>query len=112
MRCAFVCASDRLLVSVDYRQIEMRVLAQVSRDANLCSLFAQKQQSDIYSVISSFLHDKPVEATTAEDREQAKVITLGLCYGMGPETMARKLGCAVTVAAQQRNQILMVEMKR
>ena len=108
VRRAFVSGAGRRFVSVDYGQIEMRVFAHCSQDPQLLQLFRQRDASDIYAVIAAYLHGEQPAAVTKPQRDQAKVITLGLCYGMGVESMAAKLGIAPKSALELRTQILRV----
>ena len=71
-------------------------------------VFAQEGQSDVYALIAAVLRHEPVEAVTPQQRDEAKVITLGLCYGMGVESMAAKLGIPPKSALELRTQILRV----
>ena len=59
-------------------------------------------------LIAAVLRHEPVEAVTPQQRDEAKVITLGLCYGMGVESMAAKLGIPPKSALELRTQILRV----
>ena len=110
IRCAFVAAPHRRFISVDYRQIEMRIFAHFSNDPGLVSLFASQQNSDIYSLIASIIYNVNVKDVTGQYRDEAKVITLGLCYGMGVESMAAKLDITVSKATQLKDTILTVGM--
>lgn len=108
VREAIRCEAGRCLISADYRQIEMRVLAMCCGDAELRRVFAQEGQSDVYALIAAVLRREPVTAVTPQQRDEAKVITLGLCYGMGVESMAAKLGIAPKSAMELRTEILRV----
>lgn len=108
VREAIRCGRGRCLISADYRQIEMRVLAMCCGDPELVRVFAREGQSDVYALIAAVLHHEAVEAVTPQQRDEAKVITLGLCYGMGVESMAAKLGIAPKSALELRTQILRV----
>jgi DNA polymerase-1 len=64
-----------IFVSADYSQIEMRLLAHLSGDANLCDLF--HQSGDIYYLLAGKLFSKPISDITDDERHQAKIICLG-----------------------------------
>ncbi|KAM3567400.1 hypothetical protein VYU27_010454, partial [Nannochloropsis oceanica] len=84
------CASEgTVLLAADYSQVEMRVLAALSRDPRLCQLF--RQEGDVYCNLMSELLKKPPAAISKAERNQAKVVTLGLIYGMGAAAASKKL---------------------
>lgn len=96
MRSLFTAARGSVLVSADYSQIELRVLAHFSRDPALIEAFRQGQ--DIHSRTAALLFDRPREAVTPEQRRQAKTINFGLLYGMGPQKLGRELGLTLNAA--------------
>lgn len=101
-----------MFISVDYKQIEMRLFAHFTKDPNLIQLMSRPDHNDIYKLIASFIHnDIPVEKVTQQQREEAKVITLGLCYGMGVESMAAQLAISSTEATAIKNRILTVSIQ-
>ncbi len=81
IRDAFVAPPGKLLMSFDYSQIEMRVLAMLSGDPGLSEIF-QKGEDVHTSVASRVFRVKPDEVTR-EMRRRAKVINFGIVYGMG-----------------------------
>jgi len=89
VRTAFI-ATDGQIVSADYSQIELRVMAHVSGDANLQSAFAQGE--DIHRATASEVFGTPLAEVTAEQRRAAKAINFGLIYGMGEFGLASALG--------------------
>ena len=111
IRGAFVALPNRRLISVDYRQIEMRVFAHCSHDIALINLFSSGQNSDIYTLIASMIHKVEGKDVTQQLRDEAKVITLGLCYGMGVESMASKHKIPILTATQLKNSILNVGLR-
>ena len=77
IRRCFESAAGRCFVSVDYRQIEMRIFAHCSQDPRLAALFDREKGSDIYSVIAGYiLGKKQGDEVSEKERDQAKVITL------------------------------------
>lgn len=87
----------------------MRLFAQLSNDVNFIQLLNNPENNDIYRLMASYIHtDIPLDQITTQQREQAKVITLGLCYGMGVESMANQLGIQVTEATAIKKKILTV----
>ncbi len=77
-------------MSADYSQIELRVMAHVSDDANLQLAFAQGK--DIHRATASEVFGTPLDEVTAEQRRAAKAINFGLIYGMGAFGLASNLG--------------------
>ena len=108
VRTAIKSGEGRCLISVDYRQIEMRILAMCCGDQELLHMFTRQGENDVYSVIAAVLHRVDVRQVTPQQRDQAKVITLGLCYGMGVESMATKLGITTAKATKLKTEILRV----
>ncbi len=87
IRKAFIAPPGRLLLSVDYSQIELRVMAHISRDAGLLEAFRQKQ--DIHAATAARVFGVPLEQVTYEQRSFAKRVNFGLIYGMGAFRLAR-----------------------
>lgn len=113
IRTAFTVrpSSNTVFISVDYKQIEMRLFAHFTNDSNLIQLMTSQENNDIYKLIASYIHnDIPLNEVTQQQREGAKVITLGLCYGMGIESMASQLAIPTAEAVALKNRILSVRM--
>ena len=87
VRRAFVAPEGRLLLAVDYSQIELRVLAHISQDATLLEAFAQGQ--DIHAATAATVYGIPLDQVTYEQRSFAKRVNFGLIYGMGAFRLAR-----------------------
>jgi DNA polymerase-1 len=85
-----------LLLSADYSQIELRVMAHLSGDAQLAAAF--RRGDDIHAATASTLFGVPPAAVDRQMRSQAKVINFGLLYGMGPQRVARETGLSVPEA--------------
>ncbi|MBN2358887.1 MAG: DNA polymerase I, partial [Deltaproteobacteria bacterium] len=90
IREAFVAPAGRLLVSADYSQIELRILAHVSGDPLFVEAFSQGQ--DIHARTASEVFGVPLGQITPRQRRDAKAINFGLLYGMGPFRLAQQLG--------------------
>ncbi|MEX1024749.1 MAG: DNA polymerase I [Planctomycetota bacterium] len=84
------------LVAADYSQIELRVLAHLSKDRHLIRAFEEGQ--DIHAATACRIFDVEPFAITREMRSQAKVVNFGLLYGMGPQRLARETGFSVPEA--------------
>ncbi|MCR4665864.1 MAG: DNA polymerase I [Desulfovibrio sp.] len=89
MRGCFVAPRGFLLVSSDYSQIELRMLAHMSRDPVMLEAF--RNNVDIHTRTAALMYDKPEESITPDERRSAKTINFGLIYGMGAPKLAREL---------------------
>jgi DNA polymerase-1 len=98
IREAFVAPAGRQLVSADYSQIELRILAHVSNDPFLTASF--HEDKDIHTQTASAIYGVFPEMVTAEMRRAAKTINFGLMYGMGPINLSRQLGISFREAQE------------
>jgi DNA polymerase-1 len=89
VREAFIATKGKI-ISADYSQIELRVMAHVSNDANLQKAFAAGE--DIHRATASEVFGVPLPEVTSEQRRAAKAINFGLIYGMGAFGLASNLG--------------------
>lgn len=89
MRACFTAPEGKKLISADYSQIELRVLAHLSRDETLLAAF--REGADIHARTASLLFDAPSSEITPDQRRNAKTINFGLIYGMGPQKLAQEL---------------------
>ena len=89
MRACFAAGPGHLLVSADYSQIELRVLAHLSQDPTLLEAFRNKE--DIHTRTASVIFEQDKNTITSDQRRAAKTINFGLIYGMGPQKLAREL---------------------
>jgi DNA polymerase I len=89
IRRAFVAPKGMRLVSSDYSQIELRVLAHLSGDPVLCEAFRTGQ--DVHTRTAMELFRVSADAVTEEMRRRAKTINFGVIYGMGESTLAKRL---------------------
>ncbi len=89
IRAAFVAPQGSCLVSADYSQIELRVLAHLSKDAGLIEAF--QGDGDIHARTAAAVFDVPLGDVTAEMRRRAKTINFGVIYGMGESALAKQL---------------------
>ncbi len=89
MRSCFTAKPKHLLVSADYSQVELRVLAHFSKDKNLCQAFLNKE--DIHTRTASLLYDVDLKEVNSDMRRHAKTINFGLLYGMGVRKLAEDL---------------------
>ncbi|MDX5444652.1 MAG: DNA polymerase I [Zoogloeaceae bacterium] len=90
IRAAFIAPRDHVIVSADYSQIELRIMAHLSDDARLLEAFAQGE--DVHRATASEVFGAPPAEVTSEQRRYAKVINFGLIYGMSAHGLAKNLG--------------------
>lgn len=98
LRKVFIADPGHVLVSVDYSQIELRVLAHFCKDEVLVKAFAEG--ADVHTRTASALFEVPAEEVTREQRSQAKAVNFGVLYGMGPVRLARDLKIPRRTASQ------------
>jgi DNA polymerase-1 len=92
IRRAFVAEPGKALLSADYNQIELRILAHVSGDAALQEVF--RAGRDIHAEVGSEVFGLPPDRLTPEHRRVAKVINYGIVYGISPYGLAQRIGCS------------------
>ena len=85
-----------VLLSADYSQIELRILAHLSRDPSLVEAF--ERGVDVHALTASRLFDTPLERLDEAMRGRAKVVNFGVLYGMGPQRLGREFGLSVADA--------------
>ncbi len=90
VREAFVAPPGHVLMSADYSQIELRIMAHISQDEGLLKAFAEGQ--DVHKATASEVFGVPLAEVSGEQRRYAKVINFGLIYGMGAFGLASNLG--------------------
>ena len=90
IRAAFIAPRDHLIVSADYSQIELRIMAHLSDDARLLEAFAKGE--DVHRATAGEVFGMPPAEVSSEQRRYAKVINFGLIYGMSAHGLAKNLG--------------------
>ncbi len=90
VREAFIAPPGHVLMSADYSQIELRIMAHISEDPALLRAFAEG--IDVHRATASEVFSVPVNEVSSEQRRYAKVINFGLIYGMGAFGLASNLG--------------------
>ena len=94
IRQAFIAGGeDNVLLSADYSQIELRLLAHFCRDANLVAAFQSGQ--DIHRTVAAQVNGVSPEEVTPAQRSAAKAVNFGIIYGQSPFGLARSLGIPV-----------------
>ncbi len=89
LRRAFIADKNMQLVSADYSQIELRILAHCSQDTTLIKNF--NEGKDIHTATASVLFNVSEDKITPEMRRKAKVINFGIIYGMSPHGLSQEL---------------------
>ena len=98
IREAFVAEKGNVVISADYSQIELRVLAHLARDEQLLDAF--KTGEDVHVRTSSLIFNVPRDQVTVDMRRRAKTINFGVIYGMGDSALAKQLGIERSEAAR------------
>ena len=87
VRLGFVASPGHTLVSVDYSQIELRIVAHMAGDRAMLEAFREGQ--DIHATTAAAIYDIPLNEVTKDQRRHAKAINFGLIYGMSPFGLSR-----------------------
>ncbi|MCB1672769.1 MAG: DNA polymerase I, partial [Pseudomonadales bacterium] len=90
IRKAFVCEPGYRLLAADYSQVELRIMAHLSRDAGLLKAF--ENSLDVHRATAAEVFETTVEEVTSEQRRRAKAINFGLIYGMSAFGLSNQLG--------------------
>ncbi|MBQ7639422.1 MAG: DNA polymerase I, partial [Bacteroidales bacterium] len=91
IRKAFVAeGEDSVMMSADYSQIELRVMAHLSGDEHLCAAF--REGRDVHAATAAKIFGVPVEEVTADQRRMAKTANFGIMYGISSFGLAQRLG--------------------
>lgn len=88
-RDLFVAGQGYKMITADYSQIELRILAEYSKDPAFLDAYMKGQ--DLHSKTAAAIFNIPPEKITKEQRNTAKTINFGICYGMGPQGLASSL---------------------
>jgi DNA polymerase-1 len=97
IRRAFVAPSDHVLLSADYSQIELRVLAHLSQDETFCQAFAAGH--DFHAAIAAKVYGQALTDVTPAMRNQVKQFSYGIAYGMSTYGVSQRLGIEMDEAA-------------
>jgi DNA polymerase-1 len=98
IRKAFVAPDGHQLISADYSQIELRILAHLSEDPALIEAFLAGE--DIHQAVAAQINDIPLDQVTKEQRSGAKMVNFGIVYGVTPWGLARRLKVSNSEASE------------
>lgn len=90
IRQAFTAPPEHVILSADYSQIELRIMAHLSNDPTLCEAF--RLGLDIHQATASEIFHRPLAEVTPEERQRSKAINFGLIYGMSSFGLAKQIG--------------------
>lgn len=98
IRRAFVAPKGRVLIAGDYSQIELRILAHLSKDPALIAAFEAGE--DIHRAVAAQIHGVKPKDVTREQRDGAKMVNFGIIYGVTAYGLGRRLGIGNTEAGE------------
>lgn len=98
IRGAFVSAEGKKIISADYSQIELRLIAEISGEDNMIKAFQNGE--DIHASTAAKLFKIPLEEVSKTQRSQAKTVNFGIIYGQGAFALAEQTGLSRTEAKQ------------
>ncbi|HEX9191324.1 MAG TPA: DNA polymerase, partial [Candidatus Deferrimicrobiaceae bacterium] len=90
IRAGFIADEGNVLIGADYSQVELRLLAHLSGDAELIRRF--REGDDIHTATAAAVFGVSAAGVTEDHRRRAKVINFGILYGMSPFGLSRELG--------------------
>jgi DNA polymerase I-like protein with 3'-5' exonuclease and polymerase domains len=95
-RDLFIARPGYKLITADYSQIELRILAEYSQDTKL--LFAFRQGIDFHALTAAEIFWTPIKEVTKWQQDAAKAVNFGIVYGMSPYSLAEQLGVGIRKA--------------
>ncbi len=104
IRKAFKPKEGYVYIDADYSQIELRVLAHMSKDENM--IYAFKHGEDIHRQVASKILNIPIEEVTKEQRSSAKAVNFGIVYGISDYGLANQIGVSNKQAKEYISQYL------
>ncbi len=96
IRRAFIAPKGTTLLSADYSQIELRVLAHITGDPALLAIF--EQGLDLHTATAAEIYGVALDQVTSPMRDVAKMVNYGIPYGVGPQRLSRELGLSMADA--------------
>ena len=104
LRKVFKPESGNVLIDADYSQVELRILAHMSKDQIMCKAFNEDQ--DIHTICASQIFDVPVENVSKQLRSRAKAVNFGIVYGISEFGLAEQTGINMKEAKNYIDQYL------
>ena len=104
LRKVFKPADGNIFIDADYSQIELRVLAHISKDRNMVMAF--NKDEDIHKQVASKVFEVPMDQVTKEQRTSAKAVNFGIVYGISDFGLAEQLGISRKQAKRYIDQYL------
>lgn len=98
IRKAFKVDDQHVLISADYSQVELRVLAHMANEQHMIDAF--KHGQDIHASTAALIFDEPLKQVTSQQRRQAKTVNFGIVYGQTEYGLASQLGISRLEAKQ------------
>ncbi len=98
IRDAFIAPPGKILLGIDYSQVELRILAEISGDKELCRAFSEN--ADIHKRTAALVLGIEEDKVTSNDRRMAKAINFGIVYGQTPFGLSKSLGIDRKTAKQ------------
>lgn len=98
IRSAFSAPEGKVFISADYSQIELVVMAHLSKDPNMCKAFTDG--TDVHKATASLIYKVPADEVTPDMRRLAKTINFGVIYGMSAFRLSNELGITRTQAQE------------
>ena len=96
LRAIFIAGEGNTLVSADYSQIELRLMAHFSADPNMLDIY--NRGGDIHAMTASLVFGVPLEEVTPEMRRKAKAVNFGIIYGISEYGLSESVHCSVKEA--------------
>ena len=96
LRAIFIAGEGKTLVSADYSQIELRLMAHFSADPNMLDIY--KRGGDIHAMTASLVFGVPLEEVTPEMRRKAKAVNFGIIYGISEYGLSESVHCSLKEA--------------
>ncbi len=90
IRQAFIAPPEHVLVSADYSQIELRIMAHLAQDSGLLEAF--RNDRDVHKATAAEVFGVPLDEVSSDQRRNAKAINFGLIYGMSAHGLAKQIG--------------------
>ncbi len=98
VRRAFIPSKGNIILSADYSQIELFLLAEFSKDNNLCRAFID--EIDIHNLTASLIFNKNIDEVTKKERTIGKTVNFGVLYGQGPFALSEELNIPLKEAKE------------